>query len=118
MNRRYIIGFSAITALGLAMVSSNAMAQQKSLKEQLAGIWTLVSSETAAPNGTKQQPMGANPKGILMLDAGGRYAAIMTRADRPKFKSRNRSEITTEEFAAAAKGTIAQYGHLVGQRDG
>jgi hypothetical protein len=58
MNRRYIIGFSAITALGLAMVSSDAMAQQKSLKEQLAGIWTLVSSETAAPNGTKQQPMG------------------------------------------------------------
>jgi hypothetical protein len=110
MNRRYIIGLSAITVLGLAMVSSNAMAQQQSLKDQLAGIWTLVSSETTAPNGSKQQPMGANPKGILMLDAGGRYAAMMTRADRPKFKSRNRAEITTEEFAAAAKGTIAQYG--------
>jgi hypothetical protein len=110
MNRRYIISLSGIAALGLAMVSSNAMAQQKSLKEQLAGIWTLVSSETTAPNGTKQQPMGVNPKGILMLDAGGRYASMITSADRPKFKSRNRAEITTEEFAAAAKGAIAQYG--------
>jgi hypothetical protein len=31
-------------------------------------------------------------------------------ADGPKFKSRNRSEITTEEVAAQAKGTIAHYG--------
>src|SRR5712671_1743318 len=110
MNRRYIISLSGIAALGLAIVSSDAMGQQKSLKEQLTGIWTLVSSETTAPNGTKQQPMGANPKGILMLDAGGQYSAMMIQANRPKFKSRNRAEITTEEFAAASKGTIAQYG--------
>jgi hypothetical protein len=110
MNRRYIISLSAITALGLAMVSGAAMAQQKSLKEQVAGIWTLVSQDATAPNGTKRQPMGANPKGILILDAGGRYATLITRADRPKFKSRNRSEITTEEFATAARGAVAQFG--------
>jgi hypothetical protein len=46
-----------------------------------------------------------------MLDAGGRYAQVLTKADRPKFKSRNRLEITTEEFAAAAQGTIAQFGN-------
>jgi hypothetical protein len=31
--------------------------------------WTLVSSETTAVNGTKRQFYGANPKGILILDA-------------------------------------------------
>jgi hypothetical protein len=55
MNRRSILSLSAITALGLAMLPGSAVSQQKSLKEQLVGAWTLVSSETTAANGTKQQ---------------------------------------------------------------
>src|SRR5262245_28927772 len=89
MNRCNLVSLSsiAVIAMGLSLLSSNALAQQKSLKEQLIGTWTLVSSETAAPNGTKQQYFGANPRGILMLDAGGRYAQVWGRADRPKFKA-------------------------------
>jgi hypothetical protein len=65
---------SAMTVFGLALVPSSAVSQQKSLKEQLVGAWTLVSGDITAPDGTKRQPYGANPKGILILDAGGRYA--------------------------------------------
>jgi hypothetical protein len=35
MNRRNILSLFAITALGLAMLPGNALAQQKSLKDQL-----------------------------------------------------------------------------------
>jgi hypothetical protein len=35
MNRRYIISVSALMALGLALLPSSAISQQKSLKEQL-----------------------------------------------------------------------------------
>jgi hypothetical protein len=44
MNWRYMIGLSALTALGFALLPSSAISQQKSLKEQLIGTWTLVSA--------------------------------------------------------------------------
>ena len=105
MYRRSLLSISAMTVLGLVFASSTAIAQQKSLKEQLVGTWTLVSTENTAPNGTKRQPYGANPKGILIFDAGGRYAVVQGRPDRPKFKSA--SQPTTEELAAATADFFA-----------
>jgi hypothetical protein len=46
--------------------------------------WTLVSAEFTPPTGPKRQDYGANPYGILILDAGGRYANVLGRKDRPK----------------------------------
>jgi hypothetical protein len=108
MNRCCILSISAMTALGLALLPGSAVAQQKSLKDQLVGTWTLVSYETTASNGTKQQTYGANPKGILIFEAGGRYATVIGRADRAKFKSP--SQPTTEERAAAQQGFAANFG--------
>jgi hypothetical protein len=103
MNRWSIFTLSAITALGLAFVPDSTVAQQKSLKDQLTGTWTLVSYEIAPQNGTKRQI--ANPKGILMLDAGGRYATFIVRGDRPKYRSAGAP--TTEEIAATVRDYVA-----------
>jgi hypothetical protein len=108
MNRRNILSISAITVLGLALVPSSAISQEKSLKDQLVGTWMLVSQDVTQPNGTKQQPLGANPKGIRMLDAGGRFVGVAGRPDRPKPKTPGQA--TTEETAAAAQGFGAQFG--------
>jgi len=97
--KRSIFAFSAITALGLVLLPSSIVAQQGTLRQQLVGTWTLVSEETTAQNGTKEQPYGPNPRGILILDASGRYATVRARPDRPKFKSS--SQPTTEELVAA-----------------
>jgi Lipocalin-like domain len=105
MNRRSIFTLSTITVLGLAMVPGTTVAQQKSLKEQLVGTWMLVSSDYTAANGTKRQPFGANPKGILIFDAGGRYAVVGGRSGRPRFKSA--SQPTTEELVAATQDYYA-----------
>ncbi len=112
MNRRHILSLSVITALGLALLPGSALAQQKSLKDQLVGAWTLVSNDTIAADGTKQQTFGANPTGILIFDAGGRYASVTGVPDRPKFKATGnlRSAGTAEEFAAAARGFGANFG--------
>jgi hypothetical protein len=112
MNWRNILSLSAIAALGLALLPGNAVSQQKSLKEQLVGVWTLVSNDTTPANGTKRQDFGANPKGVLVLDAGGRYALVQGRPDRPKFKdtSNLRLGATAEEFATAARGFAANFG--------
>ena len=103
MNRRGILSLSAITALGLALLPGNALSQQKTLKDQLVGTWTVISLGRTAPDGTKRQI--PNAKGILILDAGGRYAQVAVRGDRPKFKSP--SQPTTEELAAATQDFFA-----------
>src|SRR5665213_1649026 len=97
MSRRNILSLSAITALGLIMLSGSAFAQTKSLKDQLIGTWMLVSFGMSTSNGTMQRV--ANPKGIMIFDGSGRYAFMGERGDRPKFKSP--SQATTAELAAA-----------------
>jgi hypothetical protein len=99
-----------IAALALALLPGSALAQPKSLKEQLTGTWTLVSADNIAPDGTKREMFGPNPKGILILAANGQYAQIFVRPDVPKFQANNRSQGTAEENKAAVQGTIAQFG--------
>ena len=110
MNFLHILSLSVATALGLALLPGSALAQQKSLKEQLAGTWTIVSNDNVAPDGTKRQPFGPNPKGILVLAANGQYAQIIVRPDRTSFKAENRLEGTAEENKAAVHGTTASFG--------
>jgi hypothetical protein len=99
-----------ITALGLALLPTSAVAQEKSLKEQLAGTWTLVSVDQTDKDGKKQQLFGPNPKGIQVLDASGKYSQIIVDPDRPKFKVNNRLEGTPEENKSAVHGTTATFG--------
>jgi Lipocalin-like domain len=116
MNRRtaFTLTTIALLCITVALPSDDAAAQQKTLKEQLAGIWTYISSEITLPNGAKQPSLfgGANAKGILILDASGRYADIEMRPDRPKFKASANIRLDTSdaEFGAAAKGFGANFG--------
>ena len=98
MNRRSIL--SAIAAVGLVMSLNGAMAQTKSLKDQLVGSWTLVSAE----------PYGTNPKGSYMFDANGRFSAILMRNDLPKYTSNSRTQATAAEYKGTVDGSIAYFG--------
>jgi hypothetical protein len=110
MNRRHILSLSMITAFGLALLPGNALAQQKSLKEQLVGTWTVVSWEQTLPDGSKLQRFGANPKGINVFDANGRVFVMFARPDLPRLASNNLSTPTPEEAKAIVAGSIAYYG--------
>jgi hypothetical protein len=114
MNRRtkLVMTMIALVCVGLILPVGGAIAQQKALKEQIVGAWMLVSNDTTAPDGTKQQTFGANPRGILILDASGRYASVQGRPDRAKFKATEnvRAKATAEEFAAAAREFGANFG--------
>jgi hypothetical protein len=108
MDRRSILSIFVMTALGLALVPRSAVSQQKSLKEQLVGTWTTVSADNVLPDGTKRQLFGANPKGIIIFDANGRYAFVQMDPDRPK--ANNRLQGTPEEVKAAWDGAVAHFG--------
>jgi Lipocalin-like domain len=100
MNRRGIISLSAMTALGLALLPGSAVAQQKTLKEQLVGTWTLIE----APQ------WGPNPNGRLSLEASGRYSTILLRSDLAKYASNNRTQTTPQEDKATVQGALATFG--------
>jgi Lipocalin-like domain len=105
MNRRNILSLSAITALGFAMLPGNAVAQTKSIKEQLVGTWIFVSSTNTKLDGSKYDPWGANPKGTTIYEANGHYAFMIMRSDLPKFT--DRSKTTPEQGKAVVEGSIA-----------
>ena len=110
MNWRNILSLSAITALGLALLPGSAAAQQKTLKEQLVGGWNLAAQERTAPDGTKVQTYGANPKGIAYYGADGRFFVLFARGDLPKIAANDRAKATPEEAKALVDGAIAYSG--------
>jgi hypothetical protein len=59
------ISISLITLLGFILLPGVMLAQQKSIKEQLVGTWSYVSSNAKQPDGS---PLwGANPKGLFIV---------------------------------------------------
>lgn len=89
------------------ILSANVVCAQAA--KQLVGTWRLVSATTE--RGDKTTPTyGLNPKGILAVDANGRYAIVAMRADLPKVASGNRTATTSGESQALVGGSIAHFG--------
>jgi Lipocalin-like domain len=65
---------------------------------------------TAGDGASESLPYGPNPKGTMMVDANGRFAITVLRADLPNFASNNRMTGTPEENTAVAQGSIAYFG--------
>jgi len=108
MNRRNILGLSAITVAGIILPTGPALPQQKSLKEQLIGTWTYVSSTATLPDGS---PLwGLNPKSLLILTDNGHFSWQVFRSDRPKFASNDRLRATADENRATIQGSLAYFG--------
>ena len=74
MKALTVIGLSATFAAGLALLQGSAVAQQKSLKEQIQGPWSLASCNSTTANGEKSPYCANNSKGILILAGNGNYA--------------------------------------------
>jgi Lipocalin-like domain len=110
MNRRNVLLLHALALCVGTSAASSAMAQQKSLKEQLIGIWTFASSIDTNKDGTKTNRWGPNAKGQLMLDPSGRFSFMISRASIPKFAASNVNQGTAEENKAVVQGMIAYIG--------
>ena len=110
MGRLAFINMSAFAILGLALLPGSATSQQKSLKDQLIGTWTLVSATQMTKEGVRTDRWGPNPRGRATFDADGRYSFMIFRSDVPKFVSNNMNDVTAEESKAAVQGMTANYG--------
>jgi Lipocalin-like domain len=108
MIRRSILILAAVAALALALRPTNLKSEPGALKDQLVGTWTAVSWEEIHPDGTKRQI--ADPRGFLIFDPDARYAQVIARAERPKFKLGRTPTVdelvaAVDDFFAANAGT-------------
>jgi hypothetical protein len=109
MNR---IKAAAPLLILLAMTSfvSRLFAQPPVSQQTLVGTWTLVLVDNVLPDGSRTHLYGEQPRGILMFDAGGRYALQIFSAGRPRFAANDKSKGTPEEYKAAMQGSNAHFG--------
>jgi len=112
MNRRTQLAMTttALFCLAVGLSTSGSLAQQKSLKEQLVGTWTLVSSDQVMPDGRKLKQFGSDPKGINVFDANGRFFLMVASADNSKIASRDPSQTNPEGVGGLLVESIAYYG--------
>ena len=106
MNRRTALALTtaALFCLGAALP---AAAQKKTLKDQIMGTWSFISTVNTRPDGSKVDPWGPGATGSLIYTPNGRFAFMIVRADIPKFE---RDKGTPEQFKAAAQGVTAYHG--------
>ena len=91
-------------------VAGSARAQDKSIKEGIVGAWSLVAVTADLANGSKSEPFGAAPKGIIIFTPGGQFALVQSRAELPKIASNDRTKASAEETTAIVAGSIAYFG--------
>jgi Lipocalin-like domain len=108
MDRRSVLTIGA--AAGLGLLPRSAMAQSKTLKEQIVGDWTLVSWVQTHADGSKNYRFGNNPKGINTFSPAGHFSLIILQPDLPKISSNDPMKPSAEEAEAIVRGSIAYYG--------
>ena len=108
INRRSALPFAAMVALLFLGVTLQTLAQ--SAKDQLVGTWTLVSIYIEAPDGSRFNPFGADPTGILIMDGNGHISVQLIGSGVRKFESKNRLDGTPEENKAVVQRTLCYFG--------
>jgi hypothetical protein len=91
------------------MVNSDLTPSASYDPKDLVGTWTLVSVVTER-DGRKFDSYGPNAKGMLVLDANGRYSMILIAGGLPIFGAGNRSSGTADEALAVVAGSLAHFG--------
>lgn len=81
------------------------------LRDQLIGAWKLVSYREIPVDGSEPfEPLGREPRGIIMYTPDGYMSAQLAKPDRPHFASGDWFAGTPEEYQQEASSYIAYSG--------
>ncbi|NIJ20411.1 hypothetical protein FHS95_002103 [Sphingomonas naasensis] len=78
----------------------------------LAGTWALDSAYEILADGRRVTHYGAHPRGLLIIDAAGRYSLQIFRPDRARFAAGDKTRGTADEYRTAALGSSTHYGRV------
>jgi hypothetical protein len=103
---------SVVAALALgAGLTLAAVAQAEELKS-LQGTWVMDSAYEIHPDGSRTANYGEHPRGLLIVDAAGRYNMQIFKVARPAFGSGDKARGTAEEYRAAVIGSSTHFGKV------
>ena len=106
MQRPFIAAFLFFALLA----PFNAWAQVTSVKDSIIGAWTFVSVVSQTDDGTRGEPFGAAPKGIMIFTADGHFSLFQSAAQLPRLAANDRARATPEEAMTVVRDSIAYYG--------
>jgi hypothetical protein len=98
------------SALALLCLTTFAAARADDMS--LTGTWTLVQADVLFPDGRQAHDYGEMPKGLLIIDAKGRYSLQIFSSERPKFASGDKAKGTAEEYKADVMGLSTHFGMI------
>ena len=103
-----------LMVLCLCLITSLSFSRRADAEETMAkrmiGAWTLVAVTAERADGSKAEPFGSNPKGVIIFTDSGHFSLFQSRADLPKLAENDRGKATAEEAKAVVGGSIAYYG--------
>lgn len=106
MRRRGLAGFSFVAFL----MPLSAWSQPSSVKDGIVGAWQFVSVVSQSDDGTRGEPFGASPKGIMIFTPDGRFSLFQSSANVPRLAANDRARATPDEAMAVVRESIAYYG--------
>lgn len=110
MFRQIVFGLSAMLLSFSSLPSRFAAAQEATIQDGIAGVWTLVSVVSQKEDGSRGEPFGSNPKGIIMFSRDGHFSLFQSQAELPRLAANDRARATPEEALAVVRDSIAYYG--------
>jgi hypothetical protein len=87
-----------------------ALAQQMPISEGIVGSWIQVSVSSQQADGTRGEPFGSNPKGLLMVSGDGHFSLFQSRSELQRLAANDRTRATAEEAMAIMRDSIAYFG--------
>ena len=107
---KHLLNFAVVTIIGIACSASSGLAQQKTLKDQLVGTWTLVSAEAMEPSGNKLPLVrGGNLKGLQIFTDSGKVSFQII-GDHAMVASKDLLKMTPDELKATAESVLSYFG--------
>lgn len=79
-------------------------------REEIVGAWTLLSVASEMDDGTRGEPFGPSPKGIVIFSSDGHFSLFQSRAEIPRIAANDRARATAEEAQGIVASSIAYYG--------
>ena len=108
MSGRFSFACFTVALISILAFSNSAVAQGKSLKDQLVGTWIYVSSTGTREDGSSVQRPSL--QGAVTYTADGHFHFITVRTDAPKYASGDSARPSPDEAMAIASGVVAYTG--------
>ena len=108
---KVVVG-AGLIAIALGAVALGVSSHAAPTASPLAGTWALVAADVLHADGTRAHDYGETPKGLLIVDDGGRYSLQIFSPDRPHFASNDKTAGTPAEYKTASLGASTHFGIL------